>query len=270
NVQIDFDGIEHRTIAIPGVAAHEYTKLKAGVAGTVFYMETGGTDDNGNAVGGSTIRRYRLSDRRASAFVSNAADYTVSADGRKLLYRAGTGGGGRGGRGAGAGAGAPASPGLFLVDADRQPPQQGQGRLNVTLRMYLDPKAEFKQIFDEGWRNQRDYLYVPNMHGTDWVKDKQMYGDLLPYVSHRADLNYLLDMMGSEISIGHSYVRGGAMPEVPPGNGGLLGADFTIDNGRYKIARIYDNESWNPDLRAPLAAPGVEVSIGDYVLAING
>ena len=74
---------------------------------------------------------------------------------------------------------------------------------------------------------------------------------------HRADLNYLLDIMGSEIAIGHSFVRGGDMPAVPNSPGGLLGADFAIDNGRYKIARIYDNESWNPELRAPLAAPGV-------------
>ena len=108
------------------------------------------------------------------------------------------------------------------------------------------------------------------MHGVDWPKMKEMYGQLLPYVNHRADLNYLLDNMGAEIAIGHSYVRGGEMPEVPQSPGGLLGADFTIDSGRYKITRIYDNESWNPDLRAPLAAPGVDVSIGDYVLAING
>jgi tricorn protease len=136
--------------------------------------------------------------------------------------------------------------------------------------MYLEPKEEFKQIFNEGWRNQRDYLYVPNMHGSDWPKMKEMYGQLLPYVNHRADLNYLLDNMGAEIAIGHSYVRGGAMPDVPNSPGGLLGADFTIDGGRYKITRIYDNESWNPELRAPLSAPGVEVSVGDYILAING
>ena len=97
-----------------------------------------------------------------------------------------------------------------------------------------------------------------------------MYGQLLPYVKHRADLNYLLDMMGSEISIGHSYVRGGEMPEVPPLSSGLLGADFVIESGRYKIAKIYDNESWNPELRAPLSAPGVDVSVGDYIVAING
>ena len=95
------------------------------------------------------------------------------------------------------------------------PPQAGQGRLNATLRMYLEPKEEFKQIFNEGWRNQRDYLYVPNMHGADWPKMKEMYGQLLPYVNHRADLNYLLDNMGAEIAIGHSYVRGGDMPDVP-------------------------------------------------------
>ena len=144
-------------------------------------------------------------------------------------------------------------------------PQAGTGRLNVQLRMYLEPKEEFKQIFYEGWRNQRDYLYVPNMHGADWPEMKEMYGQMLPYVNHRADLNYLLDMMGSEIAIGHSFVRGGDMPAVPNSRGGLLGADFTIDSGRYKIARIYDNESWNPELHAPLAEPGVKVSVGDYI-----
>ena len=97
-----------------------------------------------------------------------------------------------------------------------------------------------------------------------------MYGQMLPYVNHRADLNYLLDLMGSEIAIGHSYVRGGDMPALPSSPGGLLGADFTIDNGRYKITRIYDSESWNPELRAPLAEPGVNVAVGDYILAING
>ncbi len=129
---------------------------------------------------------------------------------------------------AGVGVAAPAPPAvnLFLVDADRTPPPAGQGRLDVSLRMYLEPREEFKQIFGEGWRNQRDYLYVPNAHGSNWPKMKAMYGELLPYVNHRADLNYLLDNMGAEIAVGHSYVRGGAMPDVPPSPGGLLGADF--------------------------------------------
>jgi tricorn protease len=272
-VQIDSEGLQQRILSVPGVPERPYSKLLAGVAGTVYYIEPaaggGGRGAGGPGGGaGNTLQRYRLSDRRAAAFVTGVTDYDVSADGHKLLYRGAGGGGAGGGRGApGGGAG----PSLFIVDADRNPPQAGQGRLTVTLRMYLDRTEEFKQIFDEGWRNQRDYLYVPNLHGTDWPKDKEMYGQLLPYVMHRADLNYLLDMMGAEIAIGHSYVRGGDMPEVPqsPG-GGLLGADFAIDSGRYKITRIYDNESWNPDLRAPLASPGVDVSVGDYILAING
>lgn len=272
NVQIDFDGLQQRIIAVPGIPERQYSQLRAGVAGTVYYLEsTGGGGRGGGAgggFGGGTLNRFRLSDRRAAPFATGVATYDVSADGHKLVYRAGGGGGGRG-RG-GAGGGEAAGPSLFLVDADRQPPQAGQGRLNVSLRMYLEPKEEFKQIFNEGWRNQRDYLYVPNMHGANWPKMKEMYGQLLPYVNHRADLNYLLDNMGAEIAIGHSYVRGGDMPEVPRDAGGLLGADFAIDNGRYKITRIYDNESWNPDLRAPLAAPGVDVSVGDYILAING
>ena len=275
NVQIDWDGLQQRIVSVPGVPERRYSQLRAGVAGTVYYLEASETPGGGRggapdaAPPGNTLQRYRLSDRRAAPFVTGATAYDVSADGHKLVYRAGGGGGGRGGRGAAAGAGAP-GPQVFLVDADRQAPQAGQGRLNFTLRMYLEPKEEFKQIFYEGWRNQRDYLYVPNLHGADWPKMKEMYGQLLPYVNHRADLNYLLDNMGSEIAIGHSYVRGGDMPAVPATQGGLLGADFKIANGRYQIARIYDNESWNPDLRAPLSAPGVDVAVGDYILAING
>ena len=272
-VQIDFDGLPQRILSIESIPVRQYSQLKAGAAGTVFYLEAsgaagGGGGRGGAGGGGSTLQRYRLSDRRAATFVTGVAEYSVSADGRKLLYRTGGGGGGRGGRGGGAAGGAAVN--LFLVDADRNAPQTGQGRLDVSLRMYLDPREEFKQIFNEGWRNQRDYLYVPNQHGSDWPKMKEMYGQLLPFVNHRADLNYLLDNMGAEIAIGHSYVRGGDMPDVPQSPGGLLGADFVVDQGRYKITRIYDTESWNPDLRAPLAAPGVDVSVGDFVVAING
>jgi tricorn protease len=271
-ISIDFDGLQRRIITVTDVPERQYSKLLAGAPGTVYYIEAGsggaGRGAGGDEGAGNTLHRYRLTERRAATFVSGVVDYDVSADGRKLLYRTPGAGGGRG-RGAAPGT-PPPTPSLFLVDADRNPPQAGQGRLNVTLRMYLEPKEEFKQIFNEGWRNQRDYLYVPNMQGTDWLKDKQMYGQMLPYVNHRADLNYLLDNMGAEIAIGHSYVRGGAMPDVPRPLGGLLGADFTIESGRYKITRIYDNESWNPDLRAPLAAPGVDVSVGDFILAIDG
>ena len=264
-VQIDFDGLAQRIVSIPGIPERQYFRLRAGAEGIVFFMETSsprGQEGTG-APRGNELWRYRLSDRKAASFVNGVGAYDVSADGRKLVYRTPVAFGfGQ--------AGPPAPPSVFIVDADKNPPTANQGRVNATLRMYLEPRAEFKQIFNEGWRNQRDYLYVPNMHGADWPKVKEMYGQLLPYVNHRADLNYLMDMMGAEIAIGHSYVRGGDMPEVPAVRGGLLGADFAIENGRYRVTRIYDNESWNPDLRAPLAAPGANIAVGDYILAING
>ncbi len=267
-VRIDFDGLQNRIIAVQGIPAREYSELRPGVAGTVFYLEslTGGATPG--VPPGRTLHRYRLSERKAAPFLAGVVDYNVSADGHKLVYRMANSN-----RGPAAGApppGPPPAPMLFLVDADKQPPAAGAGRLNASLRMYLDPKEEFKQIFYEGWRNQRDYLYVPNMQGADWPRMKEMYGQWLPSVMHRADLNYLLDLMGSEIAIGHSFVRGGEMPQVPQERDGLLGADFAIENGRYKITHIYDTESWNPELRAPLATPGVNVSVGDYVLAVNG
>jgi tricorn protease len=266
-VQIDFDGLQQRIVSVPGIPERQYSDLRAGADGVVFFSETSSPRGQEGVVGprGNELWRYRLKDRKAVSFVNGVAAYDVSADGHKLVYRTPTPGGlGQ------AQVGPPQPPSLFLVDADKNPPPSGQGRLSVRLRMYLDPRQEFQQIFNEGWRNQRDYLYVTNMQGTDWPRMKEMYGQLLPYVNHRADLNYLLDMMGAEIAIGHSYVRGGDMPEVPSIQGGLLGADFVIENGRYRVSRIYDNESWNPELRAPLAAPGANVSVGDYILAING
>lgn len=268
SVAIDFDGLSQRILAVPGVPEHQYSQLRAGAAGTVFFLEAGERGGRGGfGPPSGTLQRYRLSDRKMAPFATNVSAYDVSADGHKLVYRSGGGPGGRGRVGENV---TPPAPALYLVDADKQAPAAGQGRISATLRMFLDPQAEFRQIFHEGWRNQRDYLYVPNMHGADWPRMKEMYGQLLPHARHRADLNYLLDNMGAEIAIGHSYVRGGDMPAVPTLQAGLLGADFTIDNGRYKIARIYDNESWNPDLKAPLAAPGVDVRTGDYIVAING
>jgi len=254
HVVIDFDGLQQRVLPVHGIAARRYAALHAGTPGTVFFLENipaSGTQEVMFA--GGTVHRYELKDRKAVNYVENVAQYVVSADGKKLLYRT------------------PGPKGeLFLVDAaGAKPPAAGHGKLKAELRMLVDPRAEFRQIFNEGWRDQRDYLYVKNLQGTDWPRMKQMYGQLLPYVNHRDDLNYLLDMMGSEIAIGHSFVRGGDMPEVPKPSVGLLGADYAVENGRYRITKIYGTDSWNPDLRAPLTAPGVDVHVGDYILAVN-
>jgi len=264
-VTIDFDGLDRRTLAVPGVPERQYSRLAAGAAGTVFFLEAPAVAERGGAPAsaGSGLRRYKLSDRAMVAFAANVADYAVSADGKKLVYRTPAPAAPEGG-------GTAAPPALHLVDADARVPDAGSGRLSMTLATDLDPKAEFRQIFNEGWRYQRDYLYVPNQQGSDWPAIKTMYGALLPHVRHRADLTYLVDMMGAEIAIGHSYVRGGDLPDVPPTRVGLLGADTATENGRYRLTRIYDAERWNPELRAPLAGPGIDARVGDYVLAVNG
>ena len=263
-VTIDFDRLHQRILPVPGVSSRQYSQLKAGLPGSVFFLEA--PRDAGAR--GNTLHRYRLSERKADVFLTNiSTTYSISADGKKLVYRNPAP---QGPPQTAAAPGGSGSQPIFLVETDKTPPPAGQGRIDVSLRMNLDPKAEFTQIFNEGWRLQRDYLYVPNMQGANWPRMKEMYGAMLPHVAHRADLNYLLDNMGAEIAIGHSYVRGGAMPEVPSNPGGLLGADFAIEGGRYKIAKIYDGESWNPDLRAPLAGPGINVAAGEFILAING
>ena len=251
-VDIDFDGLARRIIALP-VPQRDYASLQAGVAGMVFFVESRGGGGGGGRGGasGNVLHRYSLTERQDREFLTGPTFYTLSGDRKKLLYRSGQN--------------------WSVVDSDKGPPQASAGRINVAgLRMRVDPPAEFQQMFSEGWRFQRDYLYVENMHGVDYAKTKAMYEPLVAYVGHRADLTYLLDWMGAEVAVGHSFVRGGDLPDVPRVPVGLLGADLEIANGRYRFSKVYDGESWNPDLRAPLAEPGIDVRAGEYLLEVNG
>ncbi|MGQ0538966.1 MAG: S41 family peptidase [Gemmatimonadaceae bacterium] len=254
-VLIDFAGLSQRILSL-GVTPRDYSQLRAGPAGTIFFIEsvplTGPAEPQPGS-GGGVLHRYQLKERKAAQFIQGVQQYVVSSDGKQLLYR--TPG---------------QQPALSMVDTDKQAPAAGAGRLTTNLRALVDPRAEFKQMFTEGWRNQREYLYVSNLHGADYVKTKAMYEPMLSHVAHRADLSYLLDMLGAEIAVGHSFVSGGDVPEVPQSNVGLLGADFTLDNGRYRITKIYTGENWNPELRAPLTGPGIDVRTLDYIIAIDG
>lgn len=246
DVVIDFDGIMQRVISV-GVPDRNYSQLQAGPAGTIFYVEASA----GPGQGGATLHRYKLEDREASSYASGVAQYVISGDRSKLLYRTGQN--------------------WTIGETARPAPTGSNGRIDVSgLRMRVEPREEFQQMFAEGWRFQRDFLYVPNLHGADYAATKAMYAPLVEHVAHRADLTYLLDWMGGEVAIGHSFVRGGDTPDVPSVNVGLLGADLEIVNGRYGFAKIYDGENWNPELRAPLSAPGIDVNEGDYLLEVNG
>ena len=138
------------------------------------------------------------------------------------------------------------------------------------MEVRVDPKAEWAQMYREVWRIERDYFYDPDHHGLNLEAASKLYEPFLASVAHRADLNYLFTEMLGELSVGHLFVGGGAMPEVKRVPGGLLGADYKIENGRYRIARVYNGENWNPQLKAPLTQPGVNVNAGEYLLEVNG
>jgi tricorn protease len=249
-VRIDLNNISQRVLAV-NIPAGDYSNLTSGAAGTFFYTEpfVPGTP------GTLRLQRYQLKDRAAAPFLEGSIrSYSVSADKKKLLYQAGDGAN------------------RWGVVATERPAKVGDGPLNVAqLEMRVDPRAEWAQIYRETWRIQREYFYDPQMHGADWQAVYDKYKPLLSFVGHRADLGYLIAMIGGELTVGHSYLIGtGDVPSEDAVSVGLLGADFAIENGRYRIKRIYTGENWNPDLRAPLSAPGIQVSEGDYLLEVNG
>ncbi len=138
------------------------------------------------------------------------------------------------------------------------------------MQVYVDPRAEWKHMYYQVWRNERDFLYDPGLHGLNLEAVKKKYEPYLAGIGSREDLNYLFEEMLGDITVGHMFVGGGDRPEVKKVKGGLLGADYRVENGRYRFSRIYNGENWNPKLKAPLTQPGVNVATGEYLLAVNG
>jgi tricorn protease len=138
------------------------------------------------------------------------------------------------------------------------------------MEVYSDPAAEWKQMYFEVWRLERDFFYDPGLHGLDYKAACAKYAVYLDKLGSRNDLNYLFEEMLGELTCGHVFVSGGDMPDPNRVRGGLLGADYSIENGRYRFARIFNGENWNPELRAPLTQPGVNVAVGEYLLAVDG
>jgi len=138
------------------------------------------------------------------------------------------------------------------------------------MEVFVDPRAEWRQIYHEVWRIERDFFYDPGYHGLDLAAAEKFYAPYLDNIVTRDDLNYLFVEMLGNMTVGHMFVGGGEAPEPKKIKTGLLGADYKIENGRYRFARVYDGENWNPDLQAPLTQPGVNVTAGEYLLAVNG
>ena len=241
-VVIDFGNIERRTIAIP-LPRGNYRMTISGPAGTVFIGE------QKEGVTGLVLQKYTLEKREAKEFVSGASQVSVSSDGNKMLARIGSD--------------------WKIMNTSTASGSDGKP-VKIALKIQLDRSAEWKQIFEEAWRYERDYFYDPGMHGRDWNEVYQKYIPLIPYVKHRTDLTYILDQMNGELSVGHSFVFGGDYPEVDRPSCGLLGADLIAENNRWKVRRIYTTESWNPELSSPLDRPGAKIMEGYYLVGING
>ncbi len=243
-IRVDLEGLDRRILAFP-VPSRRYGRIQAAAGGKLFYTES---DRRG---GNSRLRVFDMKTRKEKVFMEGVTGFQVSADGKKLLYVAGK------------------TVGIVGVQGA---PKPGMGRLAKLekAKILVDPRAEFRQIFDEAWRIERDFFYVANMHGADWPAVKEKYRPFLDYVASRSDLNYLLAEMIGELVVGHAYVGGGDIPKVKGEQAGLLGADLERDGDFYRFGRIYGGLPWNPGLKAPLAQPGIDVREGDYLLAVNG
>ena len=240
--RIDFDGIEQRIVALP-IATAAISNLESGEAGVIFFTR--------RADGVAVLHRYDLNKRKDDTFLPSVDRYSLSADGRKILYLA---------------------QGAWFIAATAVSPPVAPNRLATgDIEVRIDPRAEWTQIFDEAWRINRDYFYAPNMHGVDWPAAKKKYEPLLADATNKGDVNRVIQWMMSELSVGHHRGGGGdrlAAAKVVPG--GLLGADYVVANGRYRFAKIYGGLNWTPLLRAPLTEPGVNVKEGEYLLTVRG
>ncbi len=243
-VTIDFDGLSQRILALP-IPARNFVGLTAGKPNTIFIVEAPAAPGST----GATLHKFDLEKRKLDKVLEGIGGFDLSANGEKMLWRQGEN--------------------WFIAPA-MQPVKPGEGRIKTDeMEVPVDPRAEWKQMYRETWRIERDFFYDPNYHGLDLQATAKKYEPYLDALAHRADLNYLFDEMLGELTIGHLYVRGGDVPDPKRVPGGLLGADYTIENGRYRFAKIFNGENWNPQLRAPLTQPGVNVQTGEYLLAVN-
>ncbi len=258
-VVIDLDGIAGRVVALPVEAGH-LQHLAAGADGQIYYIRRVGVrPGQGPAARGKpSLKRFDLKTREEETLAEGIDDFQLSADRKKLLYEAG----------------GPPPPGaplvLGIVNAGKF--NKGDGALKLdAISVRVEPRAEWAQMFHEAWRINRDYFYAPNMHGADWNAMRRKYEELLPHLASRDDLDRVIRMMLSELSVGHSFLGGGErLYEPKPIPVGLLGADYEVADGRFRFKTIYGGAYWDPSLRAPLTAPGVDVKPGDFLLAVNG
>jgi len=249
-VTIDFQNISQRILALP-IPQEDYTALFAGKTGELFMVAAPVGAGQGLFAGpGGTVTKFDLKTRKVTPFIAGVQQFYLSFNGEKALYQQG--------------------PHWGIVPT-AAPVKPGEGILNMSdMKVWVVPREEWAQMYHEVWRIERDFFYDKNLHGLDLAKTEAEYAKYLPGLASREDENFLFNQMLSDLNVGHMFVRGGAIPTVPPVNVGLLGADYKIENDRYRVSKVYFGQNWNPGMEAPLTQPGVNVTAGDYILAVNG
>ena len=245
-VEISFDGFEQRALRLPARRGNYYNLL-VNDKNQLLYARPGRR-------GSGTPTEIMLFDmedekKEEKKVVSGANSFDITADGKKLLVRAG---------------------GKYSI-VDAKPGQKLGKKVPLDgMTAIIQPREEWEQLFNEAWRIERDFFYVENMHGVDWPAMRKLYGGMLADCISRDDVAYILRELIAELNIGHAYYYGGSSDVGPRVSVGLLGVDFALENGAYRIARIHAGGPWDVDARGPLSQPGVDVKEGDYLLEVNG
>lgn len=253
-IEIDFDGIERRAIPLP-VDAGNFGDLAVVEGEKLVYTRRSAFNGDEDAPRGGSVKVFEYTDDEPSEkTVTNGGGFAVSADGKKLLVSRGND--------------------MFVCD-----PVEGGGKpqkiATAGMSVTIQPRDEWNQIFSDAWRIMRDYFYEPTMHGVDWPKMREHYGAMLDDAASREDVNWIIAEMISELNIGHAYLANpGDVEYVRGPGGGLLGCDYELvrdgDAAAYRIAKIYEGAPWDSDARGPLSQPGVDVKVGDFLLAVDG
>ncbi len=244
-IEIDLDDFGSRMVLLPPEAGN-YGRL-ASVEGKLLYVETPRTGVGEGAE--PTLKMWDLEEREAKDVIAGVGDFALSADGEKILVAAG---------------------GSFAI-IDPAPGQEMEKPLRTQeMKSVVDPRSEWRQIFDDVWRTERDFFYDPAMHGVDWQEMQERYGALIDDCVTRWDVNFVIGELIGELNVSHSYRGGGDLEAAARHQVGLLGVDWGRNEGQWQISRIVAPASWEMETRSPLDLPGVDVSEGDYVLAVNG
>ena len=246
DLKIDFNGFESRIVSLPPKAGR-YGHLSS-AKGKIIYQKF---PNNGVSKGKTILAYYDLKSRKENTIIKDISSYQLSADGKKLLVA-------KSGK----------VPRIAVIDV--KPNQKMKDMLPLSqMEMTIDPRKEWKQIFTDAWRFERDYFYDPHMHGVDWNAMRVKYTKLLDDVVTRSDLNFVIGELIGEMSSSHTYRFGGDLQRGKRENTGLLGIDWVLNNGAFQIKKIIKGASWDDNVRSPLEEPGLKIKQGDYILAVN-